>query len=152
MGIDGKPIRRFEQGSGTMTHQLQQEANAVMADLEARNVLYPVPPDLPPAAALVRLPGGMVGEVVLWLDRNPEGTQWFSNLRVVLVELIDSVIDQTTSNSLDHRRAFTEDDITVLRSQPTEAAMQRWLKRWHGLRPELNAGECASCLMSGAYA
>jgi hypothetical protein len=135
----------------TVGKELQQEIASVMADLEARNILYPVPQDLPPAAALVRLPGGMVGEVVLWLDRNPEGAEWFSNLRVVLVELVDSVIDQSINNTLDHRRAFTEDDITALRSQPTEAAMDRWLKRWYRLRPELTAGNTGPALLAETY-
>jgi hypothetical protein len=72
----------------------------------------------------------MVGEVVLWFDRNPQGTLWFSGLRVVLVELVDSVLDNASNSSLEHPRALTEGDITVLRSQPSEAVLQRWLVRW----------------------
>jgi hypothetical protein len=63
-----------------MSEDLQAEVNAVMDDLDARQVLYPVPEELPPDAALVRLPGGMIGEVVLWFDRNPNGVHWFSRV------------------------------------------------------------------------
>jgi hypothetical protein len=115
---------------------LEQQVDEIFADLDARNILYREPADLPPAAALVRLPGGMIGEVVLWLDRNPQGTLWFSGSRVVLVELVDSVLDNASSTSLEHRRAFTEEGITVLRAIPTEAAKQRWLVRWKRLRPD----------------
>jgi hypothetical protein len=99
---------------------LEQQVDEIFADLDARNILYPEPQDLPPAAALARLPGGMIGEVVLWFDRNPQGTFWFSGSRVVLVELVDSVLDNANSSSLEHRRAFTEEDITVLRSHPVK--------------------------------
>jgi predicted nucleotidyltransferase len=119
-----------------MSHDLQAEVDAVMADLEERRILYPIPEDLAPAAALVRLPGGMVAEVILWLDRNPDGVQRFSDLRVVLVELVDSVLDNISSSSLEHRRAFTEDDITVLRAQPSDAAIERWLVRWMRIKPD----------------
>jgi hypothetical protein len=119
-----------------MSEDLQAEVDAVMADLEDRRILYPIPQDLAPAASLVRLPSGMIGEVVLWFDRNPDGLHSFSGLRVVLVELVDSVLDNASSSSLEHRRAFTEEDITVLRSEPNEAAMQRWLVRWKRLRPD----------------
>jgi hypothetical protein len=119
-----------------MSEDLQAEVDAVVADLEDRRILYPIPQELAPAASLVRLPGGMIGEVILWFDRNPDGTHWFSGSRVVLVELVDSVLDNPSSSSLEHRRAFTEEDITVLRSEPSEAAMQRWLVRWKRLRPD----------------
>jgi hypothetical protein len=108
-----------------MSEGLQPEVDGVMDDLDARQILYPVPEELPPAAVLVRLLGGMIGEVVLWFDRNPQGTLWFSGLRVVLVELVDSVLDSASTSTLQHRRAFTEEDVTVLRSQPSEAALQR---------------------------
>ena len=131
---------------------LEQQVDEIFADLDARNILYPEPVDLPPAAALVRLPGGMIGEVVLWFDRNPQGTLWFSGQRVVLVELVDSVLDRASTSSVEHRRAFTEEAITVLRAVPTEAARQRWLARWKLLRPDSFAQKLQARLISEVYA
>jgi hypothetical protein len=135
-----------------MSQDLQAEVDAVMADLEERRVLYPIPEDLAPAAALVRLPGGMCGEVVLCLDRNPDGVHSFSGLRVVLVELVDSVLDNISSSSLEYRRAVSEKDVTVLRSEPSDAAIERWLERWKRLRPDSLMEEPQVTLLAESYA
>ncbi len=103
----------------------------VRAEIDAREVLRPTPDDLPGRGALVRLPDGVLGEVLSWLDRNPNGDYEVSNLRIALVELTEQATDMSESE-LANQRIVPEDRMTLVRAEPSEEWLKRQLSKLEG--------------------
>ena len=104
----------------------------IRADLEGRPVLSPVPEDLPGKGALVRMPDGSLGEVISWLDRNPHGKEEYSSLRIALIELTDCATPDMSDNEVANQRIVPENMLTLIRSEPSDAFIKRWLAKVTG--------------------
>ena len=115
-----------------LTPEQQRQLAMIRADLKGRSVLSPVPDDLPGIGALVRMPDGALGEVLDWLDRNPQGTEEYSSLRIALIELTDCATPDMSDNEVANQRVVPENMLTLVRSEPSEAFIKRSLAKVTG--------------------
>jgi hypothetical protein len=116
----------------SLTPEQKQEWASMRADLGQRQILSSIPEDLPGKGALVRMPDGSLGEVLTWLDRNPYGKEGYSSLRVALIELTDCATPDMSDNELANQRIVPENMVTLVRAEPSDAFIKRWLAKVTG--------------------
>ena len=100
--------------------------------LRRRRMLVPIPSDLAPFGALVKLDSGRLAEIIGWLDVDPEDSDIAADQRVAFVSVVEGIIPGQVDAPLKPTPFLAlvpEDEVTLIREQERPRLVLEHFKR-----------------------